>query len=513
MISGWKMLVLCILLFAVLAAAKKGKKSTTKGVPKNKENAVEKDSDTGIDYCDSSLCNPGQKHVACNATHELHKKCSLSAELVVINNKLEKYIMKVINELRDKVAKGGFNGLSPAGRMGTLKWDLELAHLAEFNVLDCVMRTDECRNTKQFKNVGQTVGYRAVKGNIPELEDILKDILGVWMRENAGASMLDVMKYKKREKGLPKYNFLQIVTEDTEYVGCAILQQSRNHWFQTFFTCNFANAPRVGRQVYETGQDAAKACKSGFNPRFENLCSEVETYETTGSNSTGENKDNTAKKEDFVDDAAPPRIKARDGSPAGEGAPAPPAEGVPDDLPPPADGTTAAPEGGAAASTVTQAPEEASPAAEGATPAANSGSPGASASAKDDSEVEDILEHNTAFDKEVVQKNFVRFLMLMKRAEMSQGRRKIVITTSNHDVEDERTKKENVEDHLSLRTFEKAAYKRMNNRRARMRRSGIVGRSMHRRGRAKREKWRESQASNQPQLAPKMDSHIIKLPI
>lgn len=117
----------------------------------------------------------------------------------MISPKVERFLLRRFNELRDSVAKGGFNGLSPASRMGTLKWNPELAYLAEFNVRDCVLRHDECRNTKFTQNAGQTVGYRGIKGKLPELEDILRDIIGVWLREKSRTSMVNIMKYVEQE--------------------------------------------------------------------------------------------------------------------------------------------------------------------------------------------------------------------------------------------------------------------------------------------------------------------------
>ncbi|KAI8044227.1 hypothetical protein M5D96_000378 [Drosophila gunungcola] len=260
------------------------------------------------DYCDSTLCLKGQKHVACNASLVLHEACSLDAEVLVINDKLQRFLVGRFNALRDSVAKGGFNGLSPAARMGTLKWDPELSYLAEFNVQDCYMKSDECRNTKTSTHAGQIVGYRAMRGKIPDLEDILKDIYGLWMRENSGTSMLDIIKYKDPKKGPPKYNFIQIVLENAGLVGCAVLQQTRNDWLQTFFTCNFGQAPAVGSAVYETGQHAATSCKTGVNPKYVHLCSESEEYEKIGPNT-----------------ASPAPAAGGDATAAGAETPAPPA--------------------------------------------------------------------------------------------------------------------------------------------------------------------------------------------
>ncbi|KAH8344131.1 hypothetical protein KR084_004679 [Drosophila pseudotakahashii] len=437
-------------------------------------------------YCDPSLCSPGHKHVACNATIGLHSECSLDAEVLPINEKLQKFLVRRFNELRDSVAKGGFNGLSPAGRMGTLKWDQELSHLAEFNVQDCTMKTDECRNTKTAIYAGQTVGYRAIKGKIPELEDILKDITGIWMRENTGTSMLDIMKYKEPEKGPPKYNFIQMVLENAEFVGCAILQQTHNAWLQIFFTCNYGHAPVVGASVYENGQIAGKLCKTGVNHDYVHLCSEAETYVKNGpkvvNTSTSEHKARTVRKGDFVM-LRSDGIQPRDGSDAAagaattaaaaaEGAATTAAEGA---AGPPAEGATTTPAApGSDGATTPLAGETPAP-APGTEAPATGGPP--KAGKKDP--VEGVLEPTPEpLDKAALQKKFARFLMLMKQAEKHHGRRKIVVITSNHEVEDDRAKRIGGVDGSHLRTVEEAVYRRMRSRRLEMQRSGIMARSM-----------------------------------
>ncbi|XP_016953954.2 uncharacterized protein LOC108027177 [Drosophila biarmipes] len=500
MISGWKMLAFGLtFLSAILATHLASAQDTTTGATETTTSAAEKDSGTTAqgaaenstdsvpDYCDPSLCSPGHKHVACNDTIGLHSECAIDAEVVNINDRLEKFLLHRFNELRDSVAKGGFNGLSPAARMGTLKWDQELAFLAKYNVHDCVMKSDECRNTKTAVHAGQTVGYRAIRGKIPDLEDILKDITALWMRENAGTSMLDIIKYKDPHKGPPKYNFIQIVLENAEFVGCAIVQQTHNRWLQTFFTCNYGHAPVVGARVYESGQLAGKLCKTGVNPKYVHLCSETETYEKigppAGNSSNAKVKPRTVRKSDFVM-LSSDKIQPRDGAAA---APAP-------------EGGAATPAAQADGSTTTGAPgaEGGTTAAVGAgeTPApapGGGGAPGSSEGAQKagtPGSVEGVLEPKPEpLDKDALEKKFARFLAVMKHAEEYHGRRKIVIITSNHEVEDYRSKKKG----LKFRTLEQAVYKRIRSRRQKVLRSGIMLRTMsHSAGAGRRSRSKKS---------------------
>ncbi|EDW97868.2 uncharacterized protein LOC6537610 [Drosophila yakuba] len=462
--------------------------------PAGSQNEAEpgKSSSETSQYCERSLCHQDLKHVACNTTADLHDKCSLDAEILEMTPKIEKFLLRRFNELRDSVAKGGFNGLSPASRMGTLKWNSELAYLASFNVKDCVLRHDECRNTNFTQNAGQTVGYRGIRGKVPELEDILRDIIGVWMRENAGTSMVNIMKYNDLEDGSPKYNFIQIVLENAEFVGCAIVQQSRNGWFQTFFTCNYGHAPVVGEPVYESGQQAAENCKSGVNPKYVHLCAESEVYKQVtpngGNASDADVKARTFGKRDFVmlnsetNDANPPVVQPRTG--AEGGAPAPAADGAaPPAAAPAAEGGAAPPaEAGTTPAAEGAAPEVTPVAGEAPTaaPPAAGGTPGSGSPAGEEAHVEGLLEPKpTPLEKTALVKKFARFLELMKRAEMFHGRRKIVVISSNHEVEDDRVQQEGGQAEATNSTMESAPSSR----------SGIMTRSRGSHGRRRSSYW------------------------
>ncbi|KAH8265562.1 hypothetical protein KR038_010488, partial [Drosophila bunnanda] len=356
-----------------------------------------------VDYCDPSLCFNGRHHVACNGSTELDDKCSLDAALVTITEKLRAFITHRFNNLRDTVARGGYNGLKPAARMATLTWDTELSHLAEYNVGKCFLKTDDCVNTKNYRHVGQIVGYRGLKGNLLGLEDILDHIVKAWVQTSSSSSMTEMIDDPITRP--PKFNFLQMVVENAKHVGCAVLQQSGNEWFQTFFTCNFDVAPTRGAPIYESSNTTASSCQSGTNKIYKHLCSESESYSKAArsrhkynyfssqleyrSEQMSKAPDSSLKKEA----TSMPKIRRRSGDEATT--------------------TTAgdASTGGAPGNKTGKNP------AEGATTAADA--------------TEALYEDNSK-----LQKKFARFLKFMKKAELSHEQQKIVVITSNHEVED-----------------------------------------------------------------------------
>ncbi|XP_026846968.1 uncharacterized protein LOC6591968 [Drosophila persimilis] len=243
---------------------------------------------TGVDfraynYCDEKLCPEGTTHVACKAREKtLGKKCSMDADIIPIEGKLQDSLVDRINELRDKVAQGGFSGLTAAAKMATMTWDPELAYLAGFNVQTCDPHLDKCRNTLVYSTVGQSVAYRGLSSKHRELVEIIYNAIGLWYREHEVTAMDDILNYIGPHFGKPRENFVQMVVDNCNRVGCAIVQQTKNGWLQTFLTCNYAFAPVLGQPVYNSSKRAGDGCQSGHNPVYTNLCSVDEVYMRNG---------------------------------------------------------------------------------------------------------------------------------------------------------------------------------------------------------------------------------------
>lgn len=123
-------------------------------------------------------------------------KCAIDAHLLHLDKTFKEFILDSLNNLRNSVARGGYSGFTEASRMGSMVWEPELAKIAEFNVLLCKMHQDECRNTANYKNVGQTVGYRAVYGRSEYLNRSMKATINLWFNEQSKTSMDEVLKYK-----------------------------------------------------------------------------------------------------------------------------------------------------------------------------------------------------------------------------------------------------------------------------------------------------------------------------
>lgn len=91
-------------------------------------------------------------------------------------------IVNAHNEKRNYVAGGGEGHLQPACRMATMQWDDELASVATFNVLQCKMQHDKCRNTNTFLYAGQNLAWRSYTGT-PDYEYLFHKAMDMWYDE------------------------------------------------------------------------------------------------------------------------------------------------------------------------------------------------------------------------------------------------------------------------------------------------------------------------------------------
>lgn len=111
-----------------------------------------------------------------------------------MSTKRKNLILRLHNRLRNKVALGKLPGYPKAVRMPILRWDNELAYLAELNVKQCEMKHDECRNTDKFKYAGQNLAY--IGGGTQPNAERIKTLVKAWFDEykDANSSFIDVYR-------------------------------------------------------------------------------------------------------------------------------------------------------------------------------------------------------------------------------------------------------------------------------------------------------------------------------
>ncbi|KAH8350266.1 hypothetical protein KR067_010806, partial [Drosophila pandora] len=228
------------------------------------------------DYCEEHWCSRPNDHVACNNNGSFGPHCQQEARLMPLSSQLQQFIVHEVNFYRNQVASGRFSDFGPAHRMATVRWDPELAQLAELAAKRCSLSADICRNTKRFKHVGQLTGHVIFSVGRHNDMKLLRHKIGNWFAQYKRAtSQLGVA-----DPTSDITSFRQLMQERATYMGCGVLRQRRlQRWHQQFIVCNFAREDAAHEPAYEVAPRAAAGCKSGPNPKYPHLCALEEHYD------------------------------------------------------------------------------------------------------------------------------------------------------------------------------------------------------------------------------------------
>lgn len=96
-------------------------------------------------YCDAGLCPSNKKHIGCINKGHFGHLCTADARVVELDDYSKRLLLHLHNYYRSTIAEGKTPGFPPAVRMGALKWDDELAYLAELNAMSCEIEHDKVR--------------------------------------------------------------------------------------------------------------------------------------------------------------------------------------------------------------------------------------------------------------------------------------------------------------------------------------------------------------------------------
>lgn len=71
-------------------------------------------------YCDPSLCSPANRHVGCGHSGEFAETCPADRHMVDVSEYEMRLILHTHNTVRNRIASGQEERLSPARRMATM---------------------------------------------------------------------------------------------------------------------------------------------------------------------------------------------------------------------------------------------------------------------------------------------------------------------------------------------------------------------------------------------------------
>ncbi|XP_037818677.1 antigen 5 like allergen Cul n 1-like [Lucilia sericata] len=235
---------------------------------------------SGTDYCSDSLCSAGVTHIACGNSGNFADTCPDDAALVNIDDNLKNVIVSTHNEKRNFIAGGGESKLSPACRMATMEWDDELAAIAAFNVKQCAMAHDKCRNSDTFHYSGQNLAWMGFFGQANDAS-MLQQAVNMWYGEVADSKMEYINSYPNNYNGPTIGHFTVMVADRNIRVGCAASTYSvTDQPYKAYLVaCNYATTNMINFPIYTSCDKAASSCTTGVNEDYPNLCSSSEVYE------------------------------------------------------------------------------------------------------------------------------------------------------------------------------------------------------------------------------------------
>lgn len=134
------MLVVFYLTNGLSAALKKSQNSQ---ITTNEINYKSSHYNYYYDYCEPGLCQSNKKHIGCSNKGHFGPLCTSDARIVELDAYQKRLILHLHNQHRSTIAAGKTPGFPPAVKMGALKWDDELAYLAELNAMSCEIEHDK----------------------------------------------------------------------------------------------------------------------------------------------------------------------------------------------------------------------------------------------------------------------------------------------------------------------------------------------------------------------------------
>ncbi|XP_037720328.1 antigen 5 like allergen Cul n 1-like [Drosophila subpulchrella] len=232
------------------------------------------------DYCTLNNCLKDRElpHIGCHNTGNWSSKCGKDAKIIPLSQSMRNFILYYHNTYRDIVAGSKFHRLPNAARMLMLKWDRELAYLAELLVKRCDLQpTKHCISTEVFSSPGYHAVYNKFKTNVNPLR-IIRSQLNAWYdqyKHVTAPSLLDGLSSDNKEIG----HFLRMMVGPSNRLGCAVARVEKDGWTHQWLSCLYSCAPEKHSVLYEYSAKPAMYCSTGVDGKFQYLCNVSEPVE------------------------------------------------------------------------------------------------------------------------------------------------------------------------------------------------------------------------------------------
>ncbi|OQR67638.1 venom allergen 5-like [Tropilaelaps mercedesae] len=180
----------------------------------------------------------------------------------------QKTIVKLHNRWRSQVANGSLPRLPPASNMRYLRWDPELANVAQAHAKQCRFEHDckSCRQVGRF-STGQNLFTAWAQTDDDPVSD-WSSAIDAWFHEYR-TMPADVVKSFRF--GNDFAHFTQAAWATTRFVGCGYAMFRQNGRYVHLYTCNYGEAGNVwGTPIYKAGKPCSRCPKK--TKCFQALC-------------------------------------------------------------------------------------------------------------------------------------------------------------------------------------------------------------------------------------------------
>nr|AAX44092.1 salivary protein [Phlebotomus ariasi] len=234
------------------------------------------------DYCEPKLCkfnNQVKTHIGCkNDGKFVESTCPKpnDAQMIDMTEQRKNLFLKIHNRLRDRLARGSVSNFKSAAKMPMLKWDNELARLAEYNVRTCKFAHDQCRSTKACPYAGQNLGQMLSSPDFLDPNYVIKNITREWFLEYKWANQGHTDKYMtgSGKNGKAIGHFTAFIHEKSDKVGCAVakLTNQQYNMKQYLVACNYCYTNMLKEGIYTTGKPCSQCQGKKCDSVYKNLC-------------------------------------------------------------------------------------------------------------------------------------------------------------------------------------------------------------------------------------------------
>lgn len=180
-------------------------------------------------------------------------------------------VLNVHNALRSKVATGQERGQPSASNMFMLKWDPELAKIAQRWADQCHFGHDHVRSSFKFNQVGQNVATTSTTRRYPAAN--FTKAVYMWYDEvtkpGFPSSSVDFYIFNPATG-----HYSQMIWATTYTVGCGYVAYKNRSWYTQLYICNYGPAGNMlSGRVYLRGASGSK-CPKGHqvSVNYKGLC-------------------------------------------------------------------------------------------------------------------------------------------------------------------------------------------------------------------------------------------------